>query len=577
MRLLLTFLLLSVGVATSQQAAAPQPSDQTPDPQWTRLVTPDFELYTDAGEQKGEVALDYFEQVRSFFASASPVKPLNDNPVRIILFRNQQEFASFAPGAQVAAYFIGSDRRDFIVMADGSPDAYPMAIHEYMHLIVMHSGLHVPVWLNEGWSEVYSTLRPVRDGVAVGDLLPGRMKTLEQGKWLTLEELGAITPASAIYNERDRAGIFYAESWALAHMLFLSPEYKEGFGPLLIALHQGKTLPEALQQTYQRSPDTVFADLRTYFDRKKIFGAVFKVSMAKSHAPAAVSSISADGAKLVQTDLLIALDKLPEAAAAIDALKTAQPGRTDIFESLGYLEMRKKNTAAARDHFEKAFLAGAADAKTCMLLGVLDQQLGQPPAKALEALQRAVQLKPAYVDAQVQLGLAHVVLRQFPAALETLRGIRQIKPEFAPAVFSGLAYSALQTGDVEQARKYVVTARKWMRTPQEKSGVEQLAGFIEARGTGPLAPRLNEEIRQLRGTAVEIVCSPPGARLVVDSGGARSAFLIPPPAAVEFSSARGGSFQLGCGPQKPFAVSIEYAVLPSVTKDAAGILRRLEF
>jgi hypothetical protein len=39
--------------------------------QWVKLATPNFELYTTAGEKKGREAILYFEQVRSFFLEAA--------------------------------------------------------------------------------------------------------------------------------------------------------------------------------------------------------------------------------------------------------------------------------------------------------------------------------------------------------------------------------------------------------------------------------------------------------------------------------------------------------------------------
>lgn len=42
--------------------------------QWLRLTTPHFELYTTESEKKGREAILYFEQVRSFFSQAAPVR-----------------------------------------------------------------------------------------------------------------------------------------------------------------------------------------------------------------------------------------------------------------------------------------------------------------------------------------------------------------------------------------------------------------------------------------------------------------------------------------------------------------------
>ena len=80
--------------------------------------------------------------------------------------------------AALTAYFFPTPGRDYIVLGPEVSENYSIAIHEYMHLIIRHSGLKIPLWLNEGWADVYSTLRPMGKETAVGDLLDDRMQIL---------------------------------------------------------------------------------------------------------------------------------------------------------------------------------------------------------------------------------------------------------------------------------------------------------------------------------------------------------------------------------------------------------------
>jgi hypothetical protein len=116
---------------------------------WVRLTTPDFELYTSAGEKQGKDAVRHFEQVREFFLQASPVRGGSDVPLRIFQFDSDAQFQPFRPNDHTAGYFISTPARDYLVMGTQTTEAFEPAIHEYMHLIVRHSGLKVPTWLNE--------------------------------------------------------------------------------------------------------------------------------------------------------------------------------------------------------------------------------------------------------------------------------------------------------------------------------------------------------------------------------------------------------------------------------------------
>ena len=176
--------------------------------QWIKLTTPHFELYTTAGEKKGREAILYFEQVRSFFLQASPSKHVPEFPVRIVAFRSEKQYKPYTINEFAAAYYTQTRMRDYIVMEDIVPEHYPVAIHEYTHLIVEHTGLKLPPWMNEGWAELYSTLKPRGDKAMIGDLIPGRVQVLLTEKWLELPTLITVDQNSPYYNEKSKAGIF---------------------------------------------------------------------------------------------------------------------------------------------------------------------------------------------------------------------------------------------------------------------------------------------------------------------------------------------------------------------------------
>ena len=76
--------------------------------EWVRISTPDFEMYTTAGEKRGREAILYFEQVKGFFGTVSKMKADSDFPVRIIAFKSEKQFQPYAPpGGFASAYYNG--------------------------------------------------------------------------------------------------------------------------------------------------------------------------------------------------------------------------------------------------------------------------------------------------------------------------------------------------------------------------------------------------------------------------------------------------------------------------------------
>lgn len=544
---------------------------------WLRLTTPDFELYTSAGEKKGRDTILHFEQVRAFFLKASPVKRTADFPVRLVQFGTQKEFDPFKINDSSIAYFTGTPSRDYIVMNDAANADGGVAIHEYFHLVVRHSGLRIPVWLNEGWADVYSTLRPLGNETAIGDMLAGRVKDLERNAWLSFNELTSVDRNSPEYNEAGRAGVFYAESWALTHMLYFAPEYEANFGKFVMALHQGRSAAEACQIAWGRTAAEVFADLHKYLDRKKIYGKAYEIKLDKAQVEPLVSAVTDFDGKLMLGDLLAASNRRGDAKKVYDKLDSEQPGRADVAMSMGYLAMENRDAAGMLKFFGKAFDAGETDAQMCLRLAASMRETRQPVAKIVPVLQRALKSRPDYTDAAIELGLVQVDGRDFAGGIATLMAIPAVTPDRAATVYCALGFAHTETGYLAEARGNLETCRKWAKTTQETGVAERLGGFIEARGRDDADVHPGEKLRRIRGAARNVDCSADRKRLQIQAGNELKTFDLPDSRAVDVLRSHGVSFDFACGPLNGFQVGVEYAPPRSAIETSAGIVRTLEF
>jgi len=546
---------------------------------WVRIGNADFELYSNAGESAARSALEQLERVRGFFAKASPLPLIDEFPARIIVFGSHDQLAQFTPSGGQQAFFVASPKRDFIAMW-AAPDQYRFAIHEYVHLIVRHSGLKLPTWLNEGWSEVYSTMRPVGDGVAVGDLVDVRMNALKTEKWLPIETLTSIDSNSEHYRAGDSTGlIFYAESWALTHMLFLAPDYSDRFGKFVMAIHHGRTFDAACQEAYGKSAAAVYADLETYFQRKKMFGRVFKAPLGKAGPAVEAKTIEPFETRLVLTDLLAALGKKAEAEAEYKKLEGEQPNRYEVSDSEGYLALAARDANGARAAFERAFAANDPDPKMCLELAMLEEAAKQPLERATAPLERAVQLKPNYTEALLQLGLIQIAARQYESALQSLLKIDKVGPERATPVYAALAYGYFETGDLARAAKDAATAKQYARSEVESQRLTALLELIDARAKSPFPPQPGEKTQRVEGALRAIECKPAGNRAAFSIGDKILIFELPNPKAIEFDRAGtvSGPLNLTCGAQKPIWMTVEYAPASVMDRASLGVIRKMEF
>ena len=109
-------------------------------PQWIKVTSPNFEMFTSAGEGAAKRTLQDFEQIRSFFIEVTQAKSAPPLPVRIIAVRSRKEFEPYRARESSSAYYLSGRERDYIVMGKIGADTRPIAIHEYIHLLVRHSG-----------------------------------------------------------------------------------------------------------------------------------------------------------------------------------------------------------------------------------------------------------------------------------------------------------------------------------------------------------------------------------------------------------------------------------------------------
>jgi len=184
------------------------------EPRWIHIHSPNFEVYSSASEGSTRDTLRYFEQVRSFFLQATGRSVSKPVPIYIIAFGSEKEYLPYRPNEFAAAFYHGGAERDYIVLSRTSSETFPIATHEYVHLVVQHSGLNFPPWLNEGIAELYSTLKPLGDKVVVGNLIAGRVQALYSEKWVPLAVILSAGHDSPYYNEKDKAGSLYNLNYA---------------------------------------------------------------------------------------------------------------------------------------------------------------------------------------------------------------------------------------------------------------------------------------------------------------------------------------------------------------------------
>jgi len=560
--------------------------------EWLRIRSTTFELLTTAGENKGREAILFFEAVRKFFADSKLVKNMPTTPVRIVGFRSEKEYRPYAVNEAAAAYYQPGLQHDYIVMSNIDAESFPGAVHEYTHLLVEHSGAKLPVWLNEGLADVFSSLRPMGKKIQLGAILPGRLMELQQSKLIPLPVLFAVDHNSPLYNERNRASMFYSESWALTHMIELSTVYRPHAPEFLRAIIQGSTPVEAFTRVYGKTLDEVNKDLTNYVHGGgKFVTLIFNQELDRKSEDPDVDTMPAWDAQFALAEILSSsIAREGAGRMMLEQLAREDPKRWEPEAALGTLDVRHFENAKATAHFERAVQLGATDPRMFFEYGMNLRESDK--VKSIAMLQKALALKPDYEDAHFFLGFEYMNTADYMKALVQFAQVKSVKEANAFVFFQSVAYANYKIGRKDEARAALESAKKYATDDRQREELEQLLAAIDQRpleqppqeaenkvynGTELSAPQAQPHLPTSTGMFTELVCEGETARMAVSNNGAVTWFAMDDPHAIAIHSGSNSTIDLNCGRQKPRRVTVHYVATPDADKKTAGLVRAIDF
>jgi Flp pilus assembly protein TadD len=565
---------------------------------WVRLVSQNFELYTDAGAVTGRETLRRFEQIRHVFETRTQRKNLSPLPVRIFVFKSEADFRPYQVREYAAGYYQAGHERDYIAMHASGPDVYRVVFHEYVHLILRHAAVNVPVWFNEGTAELYSTLDLSGPEIRIGDLIPAHILTLRTEKMLDIATLVAVDHESSHYNERGKSGIFYAQSWALAHMLNFSPEYQPGVTNFLEMVLAGEPHQAAFQRAFGKTQSDVLNDLARYIRQDRFVGVRVRGARVDNIRKTPAEAVQPVSASLLLADLLVSIGKDDRAESIYARLAADYPTMPEVQIALGDAALRKNRDVDARRHYERAIELGSSSGRLHYDYAMLLRETGSPGEQVLRHLRESVRLDPKLFEAHHFLGYLSLREERFAEAIQHLRSAAELQPQRA-AVWENLALAYHYSGSREKARAAARTARRVASNREEIERAEATLNLIESADLTvhnlPDAPvvaiarsssKTDEGTNTLRGAKsdiriegilTQVDCLGSSARLHLLSGNGQVFLLVKDPGSVYLKNAAAVSMDFACGEIRPRAVAVEYKAGRSVSYGTAGEVTAIEF
>jgi tetratricopeptide (TPR) repeat protein len=410
--------------------------------QWAEVRSPHFSVFTDGGEAKGRQVAERFEQMRAAFGVLfSRLKVNIPVPLQIVAFRNQKEFRGFAPlwkgkPLELAGFFQGAEDRDFIALDLSSPAGWDVVFHEYAHLLINGNLPPMPVWYDEGFAEYCSSLKVDKKEIEFG-LVPERLPpVLRENSWMKLVDLFSVEHNSPAYNEKERRGVFYAQSWITVHYMMAQHKMKEL--AVYMQLTQEKKMPiaDAIRQAFALEPKQLEDAVRNYFGsgHARYFRALAPADLALG--PYEVRKLDETEWQSVQADLHYhSADHRDQGVAEFRDILKRQPDNAAANRGLGYVYLRQNDFDQAAEHFARAAAGNSQDSRvhyfTALLMNRKAMTTGRPPddvATMKNELQSAIALDPNYADAFNLLAYAESAAGNLEAARAAVKKAVELNP-----------------------------------------------------------------------------------------------------------------------------------------------------
>lgn len=569
-----------------------------PAPTWTVATNQHFEVYSQAGQATARSALLWFEQLREFFQQQTKLNLDNRPAVRVVAFRSESEYRPYRLRSTSDAYYVGTENRDYIVMRTLDAGEFATAAHEYAHLILHASGLQLPPWLNEGLAEFFSTLRISDREWNLGGDLRTRSQLLGREPWMPLSQLLMLTSESPVRENRDKTALFYAQSWKLAEMLVLSPEYRPRFHALTAALTSGTPGSEALTKVYGKRLDVISQDLHSWTDAGHKITRV-SAPVATNIAAIRISALSEVALRSLMAELVLAIGDLDRAEALYHDLARESPGNPNVSAALGTIALRKGDRESARKQWKQAIAEGIHDATVCYRYASLAQDVGISAGEVRPVLELAIAQRPDFDDARYSLALLESNTGHYENTVAQLRAMRTVARARAYAYWSAMAYALNELGRRDESQTAAQEAMKHAATSAERANAAQLAYIAQTdlavqfsrdanghtqlvttrvpHNTADWNPFIEpgDKIRRAEATLRELHCSAGRATgVAIDTAQGPLTLTIPD---VSHVLMRKAPSEFMCGPQPPSTVMVEYAASENQGGNANGVLRGMEF
>ncbi|HEX7418330.1 MAG TPA: DUF1570 domain-containing protein [Thermoanaerobaculia bacterium] len=453
------------------QLAVPAPKQQ-----WVRARSAHFLTISSAGARRTRDVVDGLEMVAAALRQLDPHLASESDLTRLILFARTRDGLPYfdliigrpaAPGA-----FVTNPEGVGTMLVDASrTDADRTVFHELVHNLLANSGTKLPLWLEEGMADYFSTAIVLKGAVRIGGRINERYLAMRNQPMIPIQRLFAVQPGSDI----GASGFFYAESWSVVDWMMRANT--AAFYRFLDDIDHGADSSEALRREYHIDPVLIERGLDSAQMRPQ---SRVTVNVTRSADPV-IEPITRDTAIIELATFLGGFEATRhDAERFLDSVVHDDPQNGHAIGAIAALRAKEKKYGEATKLYEQALQLTPKDPGISLDFAesLLGNAIGpfsgtvEVEDDAAPRFRRARQLaRDALTSggdaarANAVIGTSYLVESEVRPGIDALRRARELRPNRYDVALNLYAL-LLRAGDREAAEKLYAEISSRARTSQ---------------------------------------------------------------------------------------------------------------
>ncbi len=565
---------------------------------WIEIKSPHYTIYSNASEHDGRRVAAQFEEIRALFEQSFPKLRVDfGKPTIVYVLKDENSLKLLMPtygqnknSMKLSGFYqLSNDKNFAVVRADvtgSGANPYHVMYHEWAHGLFRLNYRGLPLWLDEGLAEYWGGSDIDNKEGRVGMADPAQLRVLRQSAFLPISTLVSIDASSPLYNTKDHAGMFYAESWAIVHYFSLAPEVRDQ--------HLLDKYLAALQATDDpiEAADRSFGDLKklgekleAYTRQSAFLYQRISVKSSVSEKDFAARHLNQGEGLVIQADYLVHTNHLPEAIAILHEAEKLDTKAPRLHDELGYYHFVKADFDNSLKEFDLAIAEDPNDATAYYYKASIPYRKGgydrENTPQIIANLQRVISLQPNFAPAHAFLCIAYTQSAETkPKALAEAKKAMDLEPG-SLAYFIDAGRALIATNDLAKAKKVADTAQKLATWPRDRAMAANFQKTVNAkmnpsaydpRSVAAADPVASDEgstagpaqPSQKEGQITELICGhPPSVMFTLTVGDEQFLFHVKDVAKIRVLDAAGNTSEAAsCGKWKDRKAMVEFSATP---------------